>query len=222
MRLLSNAQRTFFEQAVTRYQEDLAGDTAAQTYLASRGFGQQAASTFRLGVVRRPLVGHEHLTGRLVIPYLATPTPTGRGGGVQWMRFRCLRQHDCKEAGCAKYLPPEGFETRLFNVADLAKTANSIAVCEGELDTMSASLSGIPAVGVPGVENWKGHFARTLENFQQVFVFADGDKAGRKFASFLAKEVRARIIRMPEGGDLNDVFKQHGPAGVQGLLVETE
>lgn len=89
------------------YQSDLHTDTPAQEYLASRGIGKQAAGTYRLGVVRRPLVGHESLTGRLAIPYI-----TPRGGIVNFS-FRCLRLHDCKSEGCPKYLATDGMGRNL-------------------------------------------------------------------------------------------------------------
>lgn len=220
MMLLSSSQKLLLSQAAYRYQEDLAADTSAQTYLASRGLGQEAAAMFRLGVVRRPLAGHEHLAGRLAIPYLAIPTPTGRGGGVLGMRFRCLRDHKCSDAECPKYLGIDGMDTGLYNVADLKRPGSIIAICEGEIDTMSVSLSGIPAIGVPGVKGWKPHFSRVLDDFQEVWTPSDGDRAGSGFGKFLAREVRARMFRLPRGKDVNDIFRENGAAGVQRLFTE--
>ena len=87
MQTLSAEQRRFFEQAASTYQTDLSGDTAAREYLAKRGLSS-ALDTFRLGVVRRPLPGHEGYAGRLAIPYL---TPAG----VVNIRFRFRAQRDC-------------------------------------------------------------------------------------------------------------------------------
>lgn len=211
MQTLSEEQRRFFEQAVSTYQADLVGDTSAQGYLASRGLGPAAVNTYRLGVVRRPLAGHEQYQGRLAIPYL---TPAG----VVNIRFRCLSSHECD--GHPKYLSADGAGTNLFNVLDLKKDSPFICVAEGEIDTMSLSLAGLPAVGVPGVDAWQKHFSRCLEDFEVIYAFGDGDKAGSKFSSFLARETRARPIRMPPGDDCNSLYVKGGADALRRLLQD--
>lgn len=224
MQTLSEEQRRFFEQAASTYQADLAGDTSAQAYLASRGLGPSALGTFRLGVVRRPLAGHESYQSRLCIPYI---TPHG----VVNLRFRCLEPHDCaktvlwtdkdnKPHYCMKYLSMDGMDGNLFNVLDLKKDSPFICVAEGEIDTMSLSLAGLPAVGAPGIDTWAKHFARCLEDFEVIYVFGDGDKAGRKFSSFLAREAKARPIRMPSGEDCNSIYVKEGADGLRRLIGE--
>ena len=212
MRLPSDTQRRFFEQAATQYQADLAADTFAQAYLTGRGIGPEAARSHRLGVVRNPLKGHEQFTGRLVIPYV---TPAG----VVTFSFRCLQNHVCKDVNCPKYLPPEGMERTLYNVLDFRKDSTVVYVCEGEIDTLSLSLSGFPAIGVPGATHWKPHFTRCFMDYAQVFCVADGDEAGRKMGHLLASEVQARIIRPPRGADVNDLYTQGGAHAVQQWLA---
>jgi Toprim-like len=218
---LTAAQRTFCAQAVTQYQSDLAADTSAQAYVTGR-LGPQGAATYRLGVVRRPLPGHEAYTGRLAIPYLTPAGPVS-------LRFRCLQAHICSETVlwtdkkgaphyCPKYLSLDGAEGNLFNVLDLRRDSPFICVAEGEIDTMTLSLCGLPAVGVPGVKTWKDHFSRLLEDYDTVFAFGDGDEAGGKFSSFLAREARARPISLPRGFDVNDLFRERGAAGVRALI----
>lgn len=211
METLSSEQRRFFEQATLQYQSDLAGATSAQAYLASRGLDQQAASTFRLGVVETPLAGQEQYAGRLCIPYL---TPAG----VVNLRFRCLKAHVCADNGCPKYLSLDGAGGNLFNVFDLKRDSPFICVTEGEIDAMTLSLAGLPAVGVPGVKTWQKHFSRCLEDFDVIYAFGDGDEAGGKFSSFLAKEARARPIAMPKGKDCNDIYREHGAEGLRRLI----
>lgn len=211
MQTLSAAERQFFELAASTYQNDLAGDISAQAYLASRGLDLRVANMFRLGVVRAPLVGHESLRGRLVIPYV---TPSG----VVNFSFRCLRQHVCKDVGCPKYLPIEGRERNIYNVLDLKKDSPFLCVAEGELDALTLSLCGLPAVGMPGAKQWKKHFSRCLEDFDVIYAFGDGDEAGGKFSSFLAKEARARPIAMPKGKDCNDIYREQGAEGLRKLI----
>lgn len=222
MQLLSAAQRTFFAQAAMRYQQDLAADTAAQAYLAGRGLGAEAAATFRLGVVRNPLVGHDQFRGRLAIPYLTVPTATGRGGHVVNFTFRCIQPHSCGDVGCVKYLAPEGMDRNMYHVTGSRTPGRKIVVAEGEIDTMSWALAGVPAIGIPGVDSWKPHFAHLLADYQEVYTAADGDKAGRKLAGFLAREVRARPLRFPDGDDSNSIFVREGPASLLALINRDE
>jgi DNA primase len=224
LQTLSAAQRTFFEQAATTYQADLQGDTSALAYLATRGLGSSALATFRLGAVRRPLPGHETYRGRLCIPYL---TPAG----VVNLRFRCAEAHVCDETVlwtddkgkphyCAKYLSLQDMDGNLYNVLDLKRDSPFVCVAEGEIDTMSLSLAGLPAVGVAGVDTWQKHFSRCLEDFEVIYAFGDGDKAGSKFSNFLARETRARPIRMPPGEDCNSLYVKGGADALRRLLQD--
>lgn len=223
MRLPTSEQRLSLELLVSQSQRDLAADTAVQEYLKSRGFSEQVAATFRLGVVRNPPVGYENRTGRLLIPYL---TPAG----VVSARFRCLQQHSCKEAvlftdkktgkpvHCMKYLPIEGFETNLFNVLDLGKPGDAVCVTEGELDAVTLSMCGIPAVAVPGATSWKRHFGRCLDDFSKVFVLGDPDDAGKGLNKKLISDVRAIPVRMPKGHDVNSLYMEGGQDALRKLI----
>jgi hypothetical protein len=188
------------------------GDTSALAYLASRGFSPEAAVTSRLGVVRRPLPGHEQYAGRLALVY-TTPA------GVVNLRFRCLKAHDCALEGCPKYLSIEGAGTNLYGVLDLKKDSPYLCLTEGEIDRDTLSvLCGMPAVGAPGVDSWQKHWGRCLEDYERVYSFADPDKAGRKFAGFLAREVRAVPITIPGGMDVNSFYCKEGPDGLRQLI----
>jgi len=202
-------QRRFFEQAVSSYQAALAADTAVLGYLGARGIGPEAVARFRLGLVTSPLAGDEPYRGRIAIPYL---TPAG----VVNIRYRCAQAHECE--GHAKYLSRDGVGSNLFNVLDLKKDSPFICVAEGEIDAMSLSLAGLPAVGVPGVKTWQKHFSRCLEDFDVIYAFGDGDDAGGKFSSFLAREAKARPIRMPSGEDCNSIYVKEGADGLRRLI----
>lgn len=211
MRPPTTEQRLSFAQAASQYQRDLAAHTDAQAYLMSRGFTEEIAQQFRLGVVTSPLVGHERFRGRLAIPYLTPAGPVN-------FRFRCLEQHSCSEAGHGKYLGLEGLETNLYNVADLKKPGDAVAVCEGELDAITLSMSGIPAVAVPGATNWKKHYRLCLEDFTKVFAFGDADEAGKSLNKKLIEAVRAIPVRLPRGKDCNDIYRESGAEGLRKLI----
>lgn len=186
-----------------------AEDLAA--YLAGRGLESLATSSspWGLGLVAEPEPGHEHVTGRMSIPYLT------RAGCVE-IKFRCIEQHDCKSVKCPKYLYGQGGEHRLFNVNSFFDPSDTIVVVEGELDALAVhALAGLPAVGYPGTSGWQEFFGRCFSGFSRVLVVADGDDPGREAAKRVAKEVgrfadSASVIRLPDGEDANSYLAERG------------
>jgi DNA primase len=146
------------------------------------------------------LPSQEQFAGRLSIPYI---TPTG----VVDIRFRAMGPEE------PKYMGMPGTQTRLYNVEALHTANNFIAVCEGEIDAITLHYKcGIPAVGVPGANSWKPHYSRLLQDFETVYVFADGDQPGTDFAKSLSKEMQNVIIlQMPEAQDVNSMYLSSGP-----------
>jgi len=92
------------------------------------------------------------------------------------------------------------------------RATSFISICEGEIDTITLDhVCGIPAVGVPGVNNWKKHYSRLLADFDKVFLFADGDNAGTEFGKSLSRELgNLVVVQMPEGEDVNSMYRTHG------------
>jgi DNA primase len=111
-----------------------------------------------------------------------------------------------------KYMGLTGATTHLYNVGAFFRASSYISICEGEIDTITLDMAcGIPSVGVPGVNNWKKHYTRLLQDFEKVFLFADGDSAGTDFAKHLAKELpNLVIVQMPDGEDVNSIYLKHG------------
>ena len=170
-----------------------------EDYLAGRGLNLRDAQTVRLGYVEQPLTGHEQFAGRLAIPYI---TPAG----VVDIRFRAVGPQE------PKYMGMPGVQTRLYNVNALLTAENYIAVCEGEIDAITLNYKcGIPAIGVPGANSWKRHYTRLLQDFEHVYVFADGDQPGMDFAKKLAQEIQGvTIVSMPETQDVNSMYLSNG------------
>jgi len=189
-------QKELLGKATRRYSENI---SLADDYLKSRGITREVARLARFGVVGEPEVGHEAFVGRLSIPYI---TKTG----VVDLRFRSLNP-----AVEPKYMSMTGAETRMYNVLDIEQAGDWIAVCEGELDTLTLSACvGIPCVGVPGANSWKKHYTRLLADFERIFVFADGDQPGREFATSLARELPVTIVQLPDGEDVNSAYVKYG------------
>jgi len=214
---LSAGQRKSLETAAARYQAAMTPEAAA--YLRSRGIEKDVADTSRLGCVVTPEVGHERFRG-----YLAIPTITR--AGVVALRFRCIQDHDCRELNHGKYDAPVGQSTRLYNPSDLLKDSPVIALCEGEIDTITmSSLVGIPAVGLSGVAQWKKHHARLFVNHDRVFIIFDNDiprdgknpgqDAAKKIAS---KLTNATVVTLDVGEDINSVFLRDGAEAIRKRL----
>lgn len=212
MQMLSKEQRKFLESTTLQYMEhlDLAG-----AWLASRGIDLEFARRSGLGVVVDPPKAHEHLRDRLCIPYL---TPVG----VSSQTFRCIQQHDCKAiSGHGKYMRASGTKTRLYGVLSYEEAGDYICLTEGEIDALSLHQCGLPALGVPGSENWEKHWTSILQDFSTVYVFSDGDEAGQKFAKRVMSEYdRAVNVKMPDGEDVNSMLVQHGADWLRGRVED--
>lgn len=196
MTMLSDSQKTFLAEGMAVFEEDLSG---ASEYLTSRGISEDTARTSHLGFVARRVRGYEQYMGRLAIPYMTR-------AGVVAIKFRALVDKE----GTDKYLNVAGMGTHLYNVESFFSTDKFLCVAEGEIDTLSLQQAGLAAVGVPGVKNWKKFYKRCFEDWQTIFVFADGDQAGKDFGKFLAGEIKAIPLDMPPGMDVNSVLTTHG------------
>lgn len=204
MSRLSVSQKNYLEKAASAYHHQI--DAGGAAYLTGRGIGKEVAATYRLGSVVEPLVGDDDYEGRLSIPYI---TPAG---GVVDIRYRALMPEQTP-----KYLSRTGAESKLYNVSALLKNSETIAICEGEIDAITMdALVGIPAVGVPGANNWRRHFRLLFEDYTQVLIMCDGDQAGKEFGKRISSELDgATVIHCPEGSDVNDLYLQEGAEGIR-------
>jgi DNA primase len=193
---LTYSQKKSLQEAAEKYNLNL---SLAEEYLLQRGLTLKDGNRYLLGVVTDPLPGHELYKDRLVIPYITRT-------GIVDIRFRSMDNTE------PKYLGLPGASTHLFNVSALFRANDWIAVCEGEIDTITLDTKvGFPTIGVPGANNWKKHYYKLLADFEKIFIFADGDQAGQDFARQLAKELgTVTIISMPEGEDVNSIYVSKG------------
>lgn len=194
-----------WEHLTARYEANI---HLAADWLEGRGLTLDDASVFRLGVVADDSPESGPYKDRLAIPYL---TPSG----VVDIRFRTLMPLG------PKYLSRPGADGHLFNVAALWRDSNEIVICEGELDAIVADLySGIPAVGVPGVNLWKKYYRKLFADYDRVLVIGDGDEAGRDFANRIAGQMdNAFPVSMPDGLDINDLYLREGPRALETLIA---
>jgi DNA primase len=210
--MLNAEQRRLLTEAAEKYHSSLTPQ--AVSYLEGRGIMENVRDTFLLGSVVEPSAGHEHAVGRLSIPYI---TPAG----VVGIKFRAI------DDTTPKYLWPTGQKIGLFNVNDLHKYSDTIAICEGEIDTVIVSgIVGVPAVGVAGVSQWKPWFPKLFESYSRILIFADNDvkEDGRNPGQELAKRIKedldkAEVIHLPDNMDVNEVYIESGVDWFTGRLV---
>lgn len=219
MQKLNDTQKKFLEESTRQYRQSLRG-SPAEAYLTQRGLVGDVVDRFRLGYVDEPLPGHEYQRGRLAIPYLRWSP--GQGWCVITMKFRCLEDHEgtCKDAHpkVGKYTSHTGGGLHIYNTLAVIESHHDIAICEGELDAVTSTMCGIPAVALPGTESWQPHFGRIFKGYRNVWMFADADDEkgqGRNFAEKLAqdpflKQVSFKIVPMPEGFDVNSAYLEFG------------
>ena len=213
---LSDTQKRYLEKATNQYHASLDG-SAAESHLEKRGLltptTRTALSKYRLGFVEEPVPGHEQYKGMLAIPYLRWAPKAG--WTVVSIRFRCLLEHQHGQPLCHKYNTVAGDTSRLYNTAALLEDSDDVGISEGEPDALSATLSGIPTAGVAGAQGWKKHFTKAFLGYRTVFVFGDGDSAGRTFANKVASGLpNGRAVIMPDGEDVSSIVASHGKQGL--------
>lgn len=203
---LSKEQRQYLERAWETYAPHL-GDAAG--WLEARGVDLEHARSRGLGVVRDPLPGHEPAEGYLAIPYLTNAGPVN-------INFRCIQDHNCKEIpNHSKYWRRKGSGVNLYGVQSVAWADDWIVVTEGEIDALIWQQIGVPALGVPGAENWKDYWANLLEDFSRVYLAEDGDKAGKDLWIAMSEHIdqgNTMVVRMrmPDGEDTNSMYLKYG------------
>jgi hypothetical protein len=84
--------------------------------------------------------------------------------------------------GDDKFRWEKGSTTTLYGLHKLeeAEKAEYVLLVEGESDCHVAWYRGLPAVGVPGVDNWRDAWAPHLDGIPKIFVMVEPDEAGKK------------------------------------------
>jgi len=199
----SLSTRRLLAERTQEYAGQMTAEAAA--YLLGRGITKEAAEFFRIGFVASPLPGDDMYAGRLAIPY-CTPS------GVVAMKFRSLGGEKDN-----RFITFTGTTMkRLYNPGVLVKPHLTIYLCEGEIDTITAWMCGLPALGIPGVKQWRRTFSRALRN-RRVVVLADGDDngEGERFADTISGDVDDCGVILLTDEDVNSYFMKHGKDGLR-------
>lgn len=210
-RALSPALKRSLDRATETYASQV---HRALPYLEGRGIDKAAALGAGLGVVTDPLPGHEGMLGRLSIPYITA-------AGTVNMTFRCIQNHDCKtETKHSKYMKWAKLQSSLYHVQSIEAAGDWLAVAEGEIDALTLNISGIPAVGIAGVDNWQEFWPLIFDDFSRIYFFEDGDDAGKKLGDRLLHEVSTPVVRikMPPKEDVNSIYTKQGPEALVRMI----
>ena len=197
--------------AAHQYHDSLAG-SPAEAYLTQRGI-LDGAEKFLLGYVAEVAPGHEdRLRHHLSIPYITE-------AGVVGFKFRRI------DGGDPKYMIPTGQKHHLYNVSAILNAVSQVLVVEGEIDAISATLAGFPAVAVAGVNAWKPYFSRCFDGIGTVVIATDNDakedgsNPGQELARRLQDAIPQAVrVSLPPDSDVNSIIVNQGAQALADLV----
>ena len=119
-----------------------------------------------------------------------------------------------------------GFDKAAGNIAKSAH--HEAIVCEGQIDTIRLHINGFPvAVASQGTAFTEEHVKMLKKVADQVVLVFDDDAAGHKATIrtaglFLAAEMPARVVSLPEGDDPDSYLRKHPAEDFRKLLDGAE
>ncbi|MFZ5775934.1 MAG: DNA primase [Thermodesulfobacteriota bacterium] len=112
----------------------------------------------------------------------------------------------------------------LYQNREQIRKAGRCLVVEGNFDLLSLVVHGVRHVAAPLGTALTQHHVRALKGYAgEVILLFDGDQAGLKAAMravplFLAEQVAARVVVLPDGHDPDTFIRAHGAAGLHDLV----
>lgn len=194
----------------------LAGSDVEEWLLEERSLEAASIASARLGLVTdkvaRDYPDLRYRVGMLTIPYLS---PSGK---VLDFRFRNMTP-----GADAKYLGRTGSSVRLYNYPDLNRAVDTLHLTEGELDALTLSQAGFPALGIPGAQSVSELLLEPVMEFYRVILWADTDEAGEALADTLKLAMRQCLVaRLPEAyKDVSEMYALEGQEGLEDVYQRT-
>jgi DNA primase len=124
-----------------------------------------------------------------------------------------VQARDVTGRAACKEIRPAGVPCPLpFNACALRGCPDTLYVCEGCVDTLSAVQLGLAAVGVPGVQAFRDDWFPLFRAVPHVAVLFDDDEAGRRNAAALRGRLRlhglaADAVLPAHGKDVNELLR---------------
>jgi Domain of unknown function (DUF3854) len=158
------------------------------------------------------------------------PFPDPRGGWFDHVRMKIFPALATPK-GTIKYLQPKRSGVRIyFPLATLDAVLHSsepLYVCEGEKKSLSVAQTGLPTVGICGIEGWHLAGAAALHpdlddvglRGRRVNVIADGDVRTNPFVSRAVRQLGAALAA--RGAESKLVLVPEGYKGIDDYLAAT-
>src|SRR5829696_6942041 len=149
--------------------------------------------------------------GWVRIPYLKAD---GAEGAV---RFR-LALEKAEDGSDNRFRWRKGSKLLLYGLWRLgqAREAGYVVLVEGESDAQTLWYHGLPALGVPGANNWRNEWASELDGIEKVYVVIEPDHGGetlwdRLAASPLRERLYRIMLEVPDGRirDVSELYLRH-------------
>ena len=122
----------------------------------------------------------------LRMPYLDTD------GAEVAVRYRIALAGD-------KFRWQKGSRLHLYGLEKLPTAASDVLLVEGESDTQTLLYHAIPALGVPGAQNWRKEWGAAVAG-KTVFAWQEPDQAGAAFIARIGADLPdLRVITAPAG-----------------------
>lgn len=197
LRPLSAFKVDRLEQAAKKFADHL--EERDREYLQGRGLSEKIVAGSGLGSVPADDPEWGYYTGHISIPY------RNRDGVTVGIRFRNVWAGDSRP----KYTQQAGEATLPYGLPTLGWDSRSVVITEGEIDALTLHQLGIPAIAIPGVNNWKSHYRYLLDGYERIVVWGDPDEAGRAFNNHLLKAISGSTAAHLSD-DINAVYAREG------------
>jgi len=87
-----------------------------------------------------------------------------------------------------------------LDMLEAAKDIKCLLVVEGESDQLTLRMNGIPAIGVPGANNWRSDWVRYFQGIEIVLVWHEPDRGGDALVPKIGVDFpELRVIEAPVG-----------------------
>ena len=149
--------------------------------------------------------------------YMPSFHPNGELARFKWVALR--RENGKKVMNSSINSAPI-----LYGWQAIPRNTRTILICEGEIDAMTWSQWGIPALSVPnGAKNlqWLDEDWDALEPYDEVFISFDMDDVGESVVKDVANRIglhRAKIVRLPRK-DANEWHVKDSPTEAEVMAV---
>lgn len=182
------------------------------------------------GGVWNYLTGQRRLDGGKLADYSVGETVDGQAYAFayKWWPPKMLKREGVKprfefckvvkvdrdaEGKKVEWREPKGGRNILFGMTAVPEDAAELVIAEGEIDAITWSQYGFPAVSVPGgatCTGWLEVCWDWLQRFKKIHISFDEDRAGRRKLVEVVQRLgmaRTDIIRLPERPGTTDRYK---------------